>query len=41
MSESVREVFHINDVKVIQTLISTITKEKALRAAAEDKVKPP
>ena len=38
MSESDREVLHIIDVKTIQNRISTSSKEKALHAAAENKV---
>ena len=38
MNEFDREVLHINDVKVIQTQISTNPKEKALHAAAANKV---
>ena len=38
LSDSGREVLQIRDPKLIQTKIDSLTKEKALHAAVEDKV---
>ena len=38
MGEADREVLHITDVKTVQAKINVSSKEKVLKAAAEDKV---